>query len=60
MIADPKSAEDRNVHVFGFFSEVSTSLQKQFLAEMGLNEAKVKKVAAILSELTGYTLTPAA
>ena len=47
----------RNAHVFGFFSEVSASLQKQFLAEMGVNEAKVKKVAAILSELSGYKST---
>lgn len=60
MIADPKSAEEYNVHVFGFFSEVSASTQKQFIAEMGVDKAKAKKVAALFSKLSGYQLTLAA
>jgi len=60
MIADPKSAEEYNVHVFGFFSEVSAPAQKQFIAEMGVNKAKAKKVAALFSKLSGYKLTLAA
>jgi hypothetical protein len=60
MIADPKSAEECNVHVFGFFSEVSASAQKQFMAEMGVSMAKAKKVAALLSKQSGYKVTLAA
>lgn len=60
LLADPKSAEDGDVHVFGFLSEVSAPVQKQFIAEMGVNKAKAKKVAAQFAKLSGYKLTLAA
>ena len=48
------------MHVFGFLSEVSAPVQKQFIAEMGVNKAKAKKVAAQFAKLSGYKLTLAA
>lgn len=56
MIADSESASECNASVFAFFSEVSVPLQKQFIKDMGVDEAKASMVAAIVSELSGYTL----
>jgi hypothetical protein len=56
MIADPKSATEFNAHVFAFFAEVSVPIQKRFNAEMGVNEAEAKNVAALFSRLSGYKL----
>jgi hypothetical protein len=60
MIADLKCADDGNVHVFGFFAEVSPAAQKQFIVEMGVDATQVKKLADLLSEVSGYNLTLAA
>lgn len=56
MIADPGSATEFNAHVFAFFSEVSAPIQKRFIAEMGVNEADARSVAALFSKLSGYKL----
>lgn len=60
MIADPKSASDFVGPVFAFFSEVSLSAQQQFIVDMGVDPAKVSKVANTLSKLSGYALPLAA
>ena len=60
MIADTESAKTFSAPVFAFFSEVSASVQKQFIDEMGVDTAKASKVAAELSELSGYALPLAA
>jgi len=60
MIADPKSASEFVAPVFSFFSEVSLSAQKQFIAEMGVDAAKASQVAVELSKLSGYPLPLAA
>lgn len=60
MIADPKSASEYNAPVFAFFSEVSASLQMQFIAEMGVSKAKASKVASKFSQMSGHALPLAA
>ncbi len=56
MIADPRSASVYSAPVFAFFSEVSPLLQKRFVKEMGLDEAKVREVASRFSEMSGHAL----
>lgn len=60
LITDPQSASNFVAPVFAFFSEVPLAVQKQFIAAMGVDEAKVSKVADKLSELSGYALPLAA
>ena len=60
MIADSESATIFSAPVFAFFSEVSASVQQQFIDAMGVDTAKASKVAATLSELSGYALPLAA
>jgi hypothetical protein len=60
MIADPKSASECSAPVFAFFSEVDPTLQKQFMKDMGVDEAKVSEVASQFSEQSGYALPLAA
>jgi hypothetical protein len=60
MIADPKSASEFNASVFSFFSEISPATQKTFMKNMGVDEAKAKKVASQFSKLSGYSLPLAA
>lgn len=60
MIVDAKSAADCDASVFAFFSEVGLALQKQFINEMRVDQARVRKVAARFEEISGYTLPLAA
>lgn len=60
MIADPNSADNFSATVFSFFSEVSPSLQKQFMVSMGIDEAKAAEVASQFSKVSGYALPLAA
>ena len=54
MIADPANVDSASV--FAFFSEVGVSVQKQFIAEMGVDMAKTNAVAIRISKLSGYAL----
>lgn len=56
MIADLKSACDFVAPVFAFFSEVALPVQKQFIAELGVDPVKAGEVADALSKMSGYTL----
>jgi hypothetical protein len=60
MIADPNSAAKQDASVFAFFSEVSAPMQKQFIKDMGVDEAQVCAVATSFSQLSGYALPLAA
>lgn len=60
MIADSNSASQCSAPVFAFFSEVSAPTQKEFIQDMGVDEAKVCEVATEFSQLSGYALPLAA
>ena len=60
MIADPKSASNFVAPVFSFFSEVALPVQKKFIADLGVDEAKASEVAGELSKLSGFSLPLAA
>lgn len=56
LIADPSSAPAYNAAAFAFFSEIATDAQLAFIAEMDVDEAKVKEVARQFSDMAGYPL----
>ena len=59
-IADPKSASIFDASVFAFFSEVKPFLQKAFIHDMGVDEAKVQYVAGVFAAKSGFHLALAA
>lgn len=59
-LADMGSASSFDAAAFAFLSEVSPTLQAQFLLEMGVERASVSEVAKAYSELAGYLLPLAA
>ncbi|WP_374412567.1 hypothetical protein [Novosphingobium colocasiae] len=60
MIVDVDSVGECNAAVFAFFSEVSASLQEQFMQSMRVDQTKAALLATALSQLSGYTLPLAA
>jgi hypothetical protein len=56
LIADPSSALTQNAAAFAFFSEIAPAVQLAFLAEMDIDEAKVKAVTRQFSDMAGYPL----
>jgi hypothetical protein len=56
LIADPSSALTHNAAAFAFFSEIALAVQLAFIAEMDIDEAKVKAVARQFSHMAGYPL----
>lgn len=60
MIADPKSASISDASVFAFFSEVNPLLQKQFIKDMGVDEAQASFVAEQFAQMSGFPLPLAA
>ncbi|MEC7741637.1 MAG: hypothetical protein VYE13_04115 [Pseudomonadota bacterium] len=56
LIADPSSALTHNAAAFAFFSEIAPAVQLAFIAEMDIDEAKVKAVARQFSDMAGYPL----
>ncbi|WP_406737129.1 hypothetical protein [Thioclava sp. GXIMD4215] len=59
-IADVDHADQADCSVFAFLSDVSPKLQKEFISQMGVDQAKVSKVAQRYSALAGYQLALAA
>lgn len=59
-IADPNSASAFDASVFAFFSEVKPLLQKAFIHEMNVDEAKVQHVAGMFAAKSGFSLALAA
>ena len=55
-IVNPKSADEYDVSVFSFLSDVSVKLQNEFIEQMGINKASVAKVATRFSKMAGYKL----
>lgn len=60
MLVDPKSASDFNAPVFAFLSEVSPTLQSEFMSVMGVDQAQASLVADEFSKASGYALSLAA
>lgn len=56
LIADPSSAQAHNAAAFAFFSEIAPEVQLAFLAEMKVDEAKVKAVARQFADIAGHPL----
>ena len=56
LIADPSSALTHNAAAFAFFSEIAPAVQLAFMAEMDVDEAKVKAVARQFADMVGYPL----
>ena len=56
LIADPSSAQAHNAAAFAFFSEIAPAVQLAFIAEMNVDEARVKAVARQFSDMAGYPL----
>ena len=59
-IVDPKSVASFDASVFAFFSEVKPLLQKAFIHDMGVDEAKVHGVANAFAAKSGFQLALAA
>lgn len=59
-VSDVNAAQAAMGPVFSFFSEVAPDLQKSFVAEMGLPEAKVREVAKYLQASCPFPLALAA
>jgi hypothetical protein len=55
-IADINSANSYDCSVFAFLSEVSPTLQRSFIDEMGVSKDAVAEVARKFSDLAGYKL----
>lgn len=55
-IVSLKSAEEYDAVAFSFFSDVSPSLQKEFIKQMGVNAEMASKVANKFSKLAGFKL----
>ena len=55
-IADLKSAVSYDCSMFAFLSEVSPTLQRSFIDEMGVSKDAVAEVARKFSDLAGYKL----
>ena len=56
LIADPSSAQAHDAAAFAFFSEIAPAVQLAFIAEMNVDEARVKAVARQFSDMAGYPL----
>ncbi len=56
LITDPSSAQAHNAAAFAFFSEIAPAVQLAFIAEMNVDEARVKAVARQFSDMAGYPL----
>jgi len=56
LIANPSSAQAHNAVAFAFFSEIALAVQLAFIAEMDVDEAKVKAVARQFADMAGYPL----
>jgi hypothetical protein len=56
MIVDPESAVSFDASVFAFFSEVEPSLQRAFIAEMGMDQTTVRDVARAFAAKSGFQL----
>lgn len=56
LIADPSSAQAHNAAAFAFFSEIAPADQLAFIAEMDIDEVKVKAVARQFADMAGYPL----
>lgn len=59
-IVDPESACIFDASVFAFFSEVSPSLQRAFVEDMGVDKTKVQQVASAFAAKCGFRLALAA
>ncbi|TGD97365.1 hypothetical protein [Methylobacterium nonmethylotrophicum] len=55
-IADPASVNANDASVFAFFSEVREELQRQFIAQMGIDPSRARTVAAQFAVKAGYSL----
>ena len=56
LIADPLSAQTYYAAAFAFSSEIAPAVQLAFMAEMDVDEAKVKAVARQFANMAGYPL----